>query len=385
MSEPTEHVIEGIPQLLWGDLDTNTDNLMVASALRMSLDVIGPEVSRTYLAGTSGAAFDIGWACSTLDSAAGGAIFAHPHHFEPGIDNLCKAIGREYTIAYKTAPDELWRVAVRSIDIGHPVVATEWETDYFVVLAGYHRPTKTFFGRRYVARDEAPEDYVAIPHDRIGYVLAFGKLTDRIEPKDAVVAALRFAVASAQTAANAEPRSQGGTGYSMVYGPAAYEAHACLVPEQLDPELEEYESREHLLLWRFDVLNLARVYAILYLRDVAELFDTPSQDDIEEAVEAYRELLGMINAQGAPGFGSALPTSEAWERVYFGTAKETHLSWDGGRRVKTAREGFATLEGRRRFADWLLAMGRADEKAVAALARVVARDGRLNKVEDDDA
>jgi len=373
MSEPDEHVIERIPKLPWGDRDTNTDDLMVVSALRICLDAIAPEVSRRYLAGTTGAAFDIGWARSTLDSGAGGALFAHPHHFERGIDNLCKAIGREYTIAYRTDPDELWRVAAHSIHIGHPVVATEWQTDRFAVLAGYDRPTETFFGRRYADRDQAPDDYVPLPLGDVGYVLTFGKLTDRLEPKDAVLGALRCAVANARADASSESRSQGGTGHRMAYGPAAYAAHASLVPEQLDPELEEYDSREHLLLWRFDVLTLARVHAILYLREVAELFDTPSQDDIEEAVEAYRELLGMINAQGAPGFGSALPTSEAWERIYFG-AKNPHLSWDGGRRLETARDIFATLEGRQRFADWLLAMGRAEEKAIAALARVVERE-----------
>jgi len=130
-------LIEGVPKLLWGGPDSYTDGLMVSSALRLCLDYIGEEYSKAYLAGTSGAAFDIGWARSGIHSAAGGAIFAHPNHFEAGMDNLLKAIGRKYTIATMSEPQRLWDVVVQSIDAGCPVVAVEWAIEHFAVLAGY--------------------------------------------------------------------------------------------------------------------------------------------------------------------------------------------------------------------------------------------------------
>ena len=54
-------LIEGVPKLLWGRLDSYTDDLMVSSALRLCLDYIGEEYSKAYLAGTSGVEFESLW------------------------------------------------------------------------------------------------------------------------------------------------------------------------------------------------------------------------------------------------------------------------------------------------------------------------------------
>lgn len=177
-----KRLIEEVPKLLWGGLDTYTDDLMVTSALRLCLDHVGEECSKTFLAGTSGAAFDIGWAHSTMHAGAGGAIFAHPNHFEAGIDNLFKAIGRKYTIAYKSEPQRLWEVAVQSINAGRPVVAVEWAIDHFAVLVGYDSNKREFLGRRYASKGEAPDEYVSIKPEAIGHVLAIGEKTEKISP-----------------------------------------------------------------------------------------------------------------------------------------------------------------------------------------------------------
>jgi hypothetical protein len=370
MTDEAEHIIERVPQLLWGDMETRTDDLMVASALSLCLDIVGPECSRTYTAGTSGAAFELGWARGMLDAGAGGAVFAHPHHFEPGIAHLFKAIGREHTVVYRTEPDRLWEVAVESLSEDCPVVAAEWQNDHFAILTGYNLSERTFFGRRYVALDEAPDDYVPIPPDHIGHIIVPGPLTEPADPLDAVLGALRFAIASSRTGADTEARGQGGTSHPMIYGPDAFRDHAELVVEGLDPELASYGAREHFLVWRFDVLNSARAYAIRYLREVRPLLSKAARRHLDDAVDAYRTLLGMLAAEGVPGFGVAGPTSESWERVYFGT-HDMNLCWDGGRKVEAVRDVLATRENREQFADWLLQLANVEQGAVDALAEIV--------------
>lgn len=370
-----KRLIENVPKLLWGGFSTYTDDLMVSSALRLCLDHVGEEYSKTFLAGTSGAAFDIGWGRSTLNSGADGAIFAHPGHFEAGIDNLFKAIGREYTIAYKSEPDQLWNVAIQSIDSGHPVIASEWAIDHFAVLAGYDPGKKEFLGRRYSSRDESPEEYVTIKSDALAFIIAIGDKTKKVPRREAVLGALRFAVSSAAIGRNTDVKGQGGTSHGMIYGPAAYTEHFQMIPEQLDPEHERYAWREHVLFWRLDALSMARAYAVQYLQEVMDMFSPSQKEHIRVAIGSYCEMLGLfisdnISTSRPIKIGSC-EISAAHIYAGFIFNQDSTLSWCEGGEIRPVKELFATMEGRMQFADWLLKLRKAEEDAINALAKVI--------------
>jgi len=371
-------VLQGVPPLHWGGLGTPTDDVMVSSALKVCLDYIGEEYSRTYLAGTSGAAFDTGWAAGTMHSGAGGAIFAHPNHCEMGYANLLGAIGREYTMTCRTDPGGLWDAVVRSVDAGRPVIATEWKIDHFAMLCGYGAKRKEFLGRRYAGDGEAPEEYVAIDADEVGYVLAVGEATEQVPPDQAVLGALRFAVWSAETGRNAEARGQGGTSHPMVYGPEAYREHAGLVEAQLDPDDERYELREHFLFWRLDGLSLARAYAVLYLEEAKAQCRPEVRDHIAAAIQSYCGLLAMIetiNIDDRPPYrlGSQVVEPSLPRVDIFQDAEKlgSAMLWREGEGERSIRELLSTGGGRREFADWLLKMRDFDAAAVRSLAAAV--------------
>ena len=191
-------------------------------------------------------------------------------HFEPGIDNLFKAIGRKYEIAYRSERQRLWDVVVRSIDAGRPVVALEWSIDHFAVLAGYDSKKREFLGRRYATKQQAPDEYVPIKLRALGWVLAIGDRTEKISGRQAALGAIRFAVASARTGKNSKAKGRGGTNGPMIYGPAALAEHARMIPTGMDPKDKGYERREHWLFWRLDALHLARGYAVLHLQGLAK-------------------------------------------------------------------------------------------------------------------
>lgn len=374
---PGMQVIEGVPKLLWGGFGTYTDDVMVSSTLRLCLDYIGEKYSKTYLAGTSGAAFDTGWGRGMVDAGAGGAIFAHPGHFETGIDNLFKAIGRDYTIAYKSDPERLWDVAVQSIDARRPVIASEWAVDHFAVLAGYDSERKEFLGRRY---GETPEEYIPINPDALAFVIAIGNKTEKNSRIEAVMSALRFAVSSAAIGENTDVRGQGGTSHGMVYGPTAYEEHAGMIPDKLDPKHDRYGWREHVLFWRLDALSLARAYAIMYLQEVMDVFSPAQKIYVQRAIEKYCELLGMLVSDNISDsrpmkIGSCeIPIADAYVGIIFGPIskeKETALFWCEGGKMIPMREFFGAAEGRERFADWLLEIKVVEEEAISALRKAL--------------
>jgi hypothetical protein len=372
--------IDGVPKLLWGGFGTYTDDLMVSSTLRLCLDYIGEKYSKTYIAGTSGAAFDTGWGRGMVDAGAGGAIFAHPGHFEDGVDNLFKAIGREYNIAYKSDPEKLWDVAVHSIDAGHPVIASEWAVDHFAVIAGYNPEKREFVGRRYSGRDESPDEYVPIKPDVLAFVMSIGDKSEKTPRREAVLNSLRFAISSAQIGRDTDVKGQGGTSHGMVYGPLAYEEHAGMIPEKLDPEHERYGWREHVLLWRLNALSLARAYAVLYLQEAMDVFSPSEEKHIRKAIEKYCELLGMLISDNISDsrpmkLGSyEIPIADPRVEIIFGPIskeKKTALFWCEGEKVIPIWEFFGNIEGRRRFADWLLRIKGVEEEAISELEKAL--------------
>lgn len=388
-ASPQLHIIPAVPKLVWGGLDTYTDDLMISSALRVCLDFIGEKHEKWFLAGASGAAFDLGWAAGTMDAGAGGAVFAHPSHFEPGIENLFRAIGRNYTVVYgKSDPERLRRVACESIDAGRPVIASEWRVDHFAVLAGYDAASGEFVGRRYGSRKEVPEDYVSIKPDTLAFVIAIGESTSRASAREAAVGALRFAIASARTGTRNTARGQGGTSHAMVYGPEAFTEHARLVPDSLDPNGPDFDWREHVLRWRLDALQLARAYAIIYLQEVEREFSPSAREHLRVAKGKYYELLGLLaldnqTYSAETAFtpltrlgASEVPMGSPQVRL-FGSA-DNFWSEDG--KHISIRELLEASEGRQKFAHWLLKLRDIEEQAVQALENALADEAAAVQV-----
>jgi hypothetical protein len=364
-------VLDGVPPLTWGGIDNYTDDLMVSSTLRVCLDHIGEERSKPYLAGTCGAAFETGWAAGTLHSGGGGAVLAHPNHFEQGLANLFGAVGRSFQVVHKSDPERLWQAAADSLEAGRPVLASEWRIDHFAVLAGCDPAERVFLGRRYQARTEVQEEYDRIKPEELAFVVAIGEPTEPVPAEETVRGALRFAVRSARTGRDTEARGQGGTSHAMIYGPEAFEEHGRMVPEQLDPAGGSYPLREHFLYWRLDALQLARAYAVLYLRQAIEKVPAPATEALREAEAAYCEVLGMLTSDNAPPerVGGVVPQDPRVAISYdVDKTVVNPLFWvEGGRPVHVGRF-LADAGGRRRFADWLRQVGGVEQRAVAALA-----------------
>lgn len=132
-----------------------------------------------------------------------------------------------------------------------------------------------------------------------------------------------------------------------------------MILNQLDPKLDKYDWREHVLFWRLDALHLARTYAVLYLQQIAELLSPSGRRHVEAAIEQYRELLRIFDAN---------------VQIIFPPASDelhTNLLWCEGEKERPIRELFATIRGRRQFAEWLLKMRVVEEKAIRALAQAV--------------
>ncbi len=367
-------IIPGVPRLLWGGLEDYTDDLMFSSALRVGLDFAGEKRSKIFLASTSSGAFELGWARGTMISGAGGAIFAHPNHFEPGLDNLFKALGRRYTVVYRSEPERLWQAASESIDAGHPVIAAEWALDHFALLAGYDPAKHRFLGRRYGRAREVPEEYVSIKPDDLSFIIVIGDKARKRSSAQAARQALQLALASARTGRKSPTRGQGGTGEPLIYGPQAYLEHARLIPDQLDPRLPDFAWREHVLRWQLDALQLARAYAVLYLKDIAADFPPVARKHLEAAQAGYCELLGYLaldnhhECKPKTELGG-LPIQMHSPQVRCFT--EAGKFWCEDGRHSSLQDLCATREGRQKFANWLLKLKAADEQALAELEKAV--------------
>ena len=216
------------------------------------------------------------------------------------------------------------------------------------------------------------------PED-IGYILAIGAKTEKISPYEAALGAIRFAIASAGTGKNTKAKGQGGTSHDMVYGLEAYTEHARMIPEQLDPALDSYGLREHFLFWSLDALSLARGYAILYLQEIVGHLPVSKRKYIHAAVEKYCELLGMmvtinISDTYPVQLGNCdISTSSPSVNIFPANTKElgSSLLWCESEKEVPMNKLLETLEGRRKFADWLLKMRELEEKAISTLAKVL--------------
>lgn len=350
-----KRVIEGIPNLIWGGIGDETDDLTVVSALKLCLNHMGEKYSKVYLAGTSCAAFYTGWRAESLGSGMGGSIFLFPDYREPGIANLFKAIGRNYTIVKKTEPELLWKAAVQSINADRPVVCVEWipvaHRGHFAVLAGYDQEKKEFFGRSYASKAE--EEYVSLRPEHLHYILVIGqKSKEKLSSHETALGALRCAVQMSKTGIKAGEEKG-------AYGLVAYETHARMIPTGIDPKQSVYKLLEHFLFWRLDVLHLCRSYAIQYLKEIANEFSPPSRGHVKAAEECYKQLIGIFDANVQivfPPESDKLGTGLLWR------AHETELP---------IHELFSTLKGRRRFANLLLKMRDFEQEAIDELDKVV--------------
>ncbi len=173
----------------------------------------------------------------------------------------------------------------------------------------------------------------------------------------------------------------GGTSDRMIYGPAAYAAHARLIPAHADPEGKRYKWLEHVLIWRLDALCLARAYAVMYLQDNAGLLAPAKRKHVETAVQEYCKLLGLVASGNIFGgepparIGPAEISLEGTHVRIFDSenSRKWHaeLFWSENGETQPLREVLATAQGRQRFADWLLKVQSAEERAISALTKVL--------------
>lgn len=370
------HMLVNVPQLVWGDQDTYSDDLMVVSALRLCLDYIGDKQSKPFLAGVTAAAFDIGWDGKTMSSGADGAIYAHPGHFDPGIRNAFNAIGRNYTIVYKGNPDACWKEVVRSIDAGKPVIATEWRIDHFAIIAGYDAEKKVYLARRYAARAEAPNDYVPLAPEDVGWILTIGDKRQKVSDKTAFVDSLRIAVENAKLGDSNGVRGQGGTSGEMVYGPQAFAEHSRMIPTQLQPSQRSYDWREHVLAWRLDALSLARAYAMLYLHDHRALLGKPATSHIDAAIQKYGAMLALLQSCNITGgkppnriANCDIVTPPAYVMLTLGPKP---IAWADKGVLTPMRQFLQEPHNRKRFAEWHLQVRNLEEDALREIEKALA-------------
>ena len=374
------HVVRDVPKLLWGDQETYTDDLMVISALRTVLDHMGMKYSKAYLAGVSAAAFDAGWLCTSVSTGADGAIYAYSNHFERGIENAFRAIGRECQITYRTVGEALWGQSVQSIDRGRPLVALESPLksplDHFAVIAGYDRQQKTFLARRYGTPKETPDAYVPLTVDDVAWILTVGEPAPKSSPAGAFRNSLHIAVTNAKAGPNSPATRHGGKPYPLVYGPQVFKEHARIIPEQLDPGGPGYDWKEHVLIWRLDALSLARAYAVEYLQENQDLLGPQAAQHIHLAVQKYCQVLGLLASCNIKGGtppteirGMEIAVQPAHIRLL---GPEERIAWVEDGVARPMAQFLSTVRNRQRLAEWHLHIGALEEGAIQEIEKALA-------------
>ena len=354
-------MIEGIPSLVWGGIgeeviadDLIADDLTFIPTLRICLAHIGEEFSKVYLAGTSCAAFYIGWRADSLWSGMGGSVYAFPEDREPGLENLFKAIGRDFTVIKKSEPERLWEAAVLSINAGRPVVCVEWDPiphrGHYAILTGYDQEKREFLGRSYTHKPL--KEYVSLRPENLHYILVIGeKSKEKTSSYEAALGALRCAAQMSKMGIKIG-EEEGACGL------VAYERQAQMIPEGMDPKQNRYGLLEHFLFWRLEVLYQCRRYAIHYLKEIASEFPTFSRECLK-AAEEYKKLIKIFDKH---------------IRIIFppeSNEEKTSLLWREDNKEHPIRELFSTAKGRRQFAGLLLKMRDLEQKAIDEVEKTV--------------
>ncbi len=333
--------------------DSVTDDLTFVPALRLSLAYMGEDYSKTYLAGTSCAAFYTGWRADSLWSGMGGSVYLFARKLEPGILNLFQAIGRDFTLVTKHETEDLWKLAVSSIDAGRPVPCVEWNPvtnrGHWAILTGYSETPRTFLGRSYAS--VAQEEYVPLVPSNLHYILVIGDARgEKLSPRQAASGSFRCAVEMWERGVEAGEEE-------TAYGSAAYDRQADMIIEGMDPSRNGYGLLEHFLFWRLEVLYQCRCYAARYLGEVLGELPSGGRRHARAAKNHYTTFRAVLDDHIRFAYGA--------ESQRLGT----NLLWRIDGRRRPIRKLFSSLEGRERFADLLLSLKDLDQRAITELER----------------
>lgn len=371
--------LENVPHLIWNGHDESvlcndklSDDLNIVSAIKFTLDYINRPVSKTEVAGLTGAAFYIGWNAEHLFSGMGGAVFLFPREQEktlfesPGSCHfglMFRYAGIDYEII-KKGNGYLWSRGCASIDNGIPVIAVEWNPvnrrGHSVIICGYDSKEKKFLGRIY--EHEKSNDLVHIfPHD-LHYAIVLTP-DGSWKGKPSGVAMRKFAIESLANAAKLLQGTFFNDEEKWQLGIGCYDTQAHLVVGGLNPDDNEYSLKEHFLFWRMQILLLCRSYACEYLRFL-QSWKVFAGEDLLEARDLLKAILSEYESL-KDFFKSKLIVRSDLESIVNGSP----LSWIRGDDSIPVKQLFTSETGRREFASFLLDLKQIEEKALSLLMK----------------
>lgn len=366
------HQLDGVPYLLWnGHLrevvlnDSITDDLNIVSAIKLCLEYLNYSLSKVQVAGLTGAAFYIGWHAEHLGSGMGGSVFQYPHEgtrdlFQKdsycGYNVLFDYVGVEHELLFR-GDKGLWQRTIASLDENVPGIAVEWNPvsrrGHSAILCGYDSEKRVFLGRIY--EHEKPDFYREIEPGGLHYVIL-------LKPKQAGITKGELKHAYLESMESALRILQGGyfeDEEKWILGLGAYSKQAKLILSGMDPRSERYGLEEHFLFWRMQILYLCRIYALEYVR---LLLSEPEMQDF------YQPLSFMLDhyTRFLRVFESRLTIYSDIDSIMKGQS----LFWKDDVYQGFIKGLFSTLEGRKRFGDFLLELGDIEKRVVSSLEEI---------------
>ncbi|MBC7784832.1 MAG: hypothetical protein H7144_13420, partial [Burkholderiales bacterium] len=278
--------IVGVPALAWGKTGETSFCGAFSAALK------GMKVDRSYatLMGDSGLAFRMRW--WKPDAGAGWCPSSPVGEFAPWDQRAVRSVGLKLTyhlnLDQKHDLSALAKDIVMSIDAGRPVLVYPSKMDMGVVY-GYEDAGRRLHCRDYYAGDK--ETIVSL--DKSLGLLAF--ITPDVavpSPRELAETALHNAVADWSAAP--VPSASGGRAGKYLLGDAAYEQWITDLEQLNQRPADEQKQLFQPSWWAFDVLVDARWSAVIYLREIAPLFDGQAKAAIEQAAQHYAESAGTL-------------------------------------------------------------------------------------------
>ncbi|UCB42421.1 MAG: hypothetical protein JSV77_08125 [Dehalococcoidales bacterium] len=374
-----EKILENVPHLIWNGHDESvlrndklTDDLNIVSAIKFTLDYINRPVSKTEVAGLTGAAFYMGWNAKHLFSGQGGSVFQFPYEQEASshdspcscyFNQLFQYMGIHHEIIRKGSRN-LWDKICSSINNGVPVIAVEWDPverrGHSAIACGFDSEEEKFRGRIY--EGEKREYYTHITPRDLHYAIVLTP-DESWKNKPSGTAMRKLGI---QSLANAVKLLEGAFfdddgGWQLGIG--CYETQTRLILKMMNPDVVDghtYFLLDHFLFWRMQVLLICRSYACEYLHFLLSQNVLDDQKSLLEAIIIEYERFKDY-------FKSKLTIHANLESATNGRP----LIWNhNGNNIPTMQL-FVSEEGRREFASFLHNLEQIEEKALSLLRDLV--------------
>jgi len=373
-----KRILENVPHLIWNGHaesvlrnDKLSDDLNIVSAIKFTMDYINRPVSKTEVAGLTGAAFYMGWNTEHLLSGMGGSVFMFPHEQEMRLhDSPCSCyfnllfqyMGIHHEVIEKGSRS-LWDKICNSINNGVPATAVEWNPvdrrGHSAIIGGFDSEEKEFLGRIYEL--EKHDDLIHITPQDLHYAIIL--TPDESWKKPSGTPMRKFGI---QSLANAVKLLEGASfndEEKWQLGIGCYETDARLILERMNPKDDgghRYFLKDHFLFWRMQILLICRSYACEYLRFLLSQNVLDDQKSLLEAIMIEYERFKDY-------FNSKLTIHANLESVTNGRP----LIWNhNGNNIPTMQL-FVSEEGRREFASFLHNLKQIEEKALSLLRDLV--------------